>query len=150
MVGDDAQSIYGFRQADIRNILEFEQHFPTAKVILLEQNYRSTQTILDVAHAIIENNVNQKKKKLWTANQGGERIFYYQAYDADGEGTFCRVEDRGASAAEQMANGSPCFTGQTSQSRLFEEAFGVCRIEYNIVGGFRSTNGPRSRTSLLI
>src|SRR6476620_9685283 len=68
VVGDDAQSIYGFRQADIRNILEFENHFPNAKVILLEQNYRSTQTILDAAHAIIENNVNQKKKKLWTAN----------------------------------------------------------------------------------
>src|SRR5688572_32758375 len=73
VVGDDAQSIYGFRQADIRNILEFEQHFPTAKVILLEQNYRSTQMILDVAHAIIEHNVNQKKKKLWTSNAGGER-----------------------------------------------------------------------------
>ena len=62
--------------------------FPDAKVILLEQNYRSTQTILDAAHAIIENNVNQKKKKLWTANPGGERIFYYQAYDADGEARF--------------------------------------------------------------
>src|SRR3954453_5930054 len=80
VVGDDAQSIYGFRQADIRNILEFEQYFPTAKVILLEQNYRSTQTILDVAHAIIENNINQKKKKLWTANPSGERVFYFQAY----------------------------------------------------------------------
>ena len=78
VVGDDAQSIYGFRQADIRNILEFEQHFLDAKVILLEQNYRSTQTILDAAHAIIENNVRQKKKKLWTSNPGGERIFYFQ------------------------------------------------------------------------
>ena len=57
-------------------------------MILLEQNYRSTQTILDVAHAIIENNVNQKKKKLWTANDGGERLFYYQATDADGEARF--------------------------------------------------------------
>src|SRR5690606_1569447 len=88
VVGDDAQSIYGFRMADIRNILEFETHFPAAKVILLEQNYRSTQTILDVADAIIAHNVNQKKKKLWTSNQGGERIFYYQAPDADGEGRF--------------------------------------------------------------
>src|SRR5690606_38182262 len=78
VVGDDAQSIYGFRMADIRNILEFEDQYPTAKVILLEQNYRSTQTILDVADAIIAHNVNQKKKKLWTSNQGGERIFYYQ------------------------------------------------------------------------
>ncbi|HKX84761.1 MAG TPA: UvrD-helicase domain-containing protein, partial [Pyrinomonadaceae bacterium] len=70
VVGDDAQSIYGFRQADIRNILDFETHFPTAKVILLEQNYRSTQTILDVADSIIKNNVRQKKKKLWTENSG--------------------------------------------------------------------------------
>ena len=88
MVGDDAQSIYGFRMADIRNILEFEQHFPKAKVILLEQNYRSTQTILDAADAIIKNNQNRKEKKLWTANEGGEKIFYYQALDADSEGRF--------------------------------------------------------------
>src|SRR5690606_40530533 len=88
VVGDDAQSIYGFRQADIRNILEFEHSFSSAKTILLEQNYRSTQTILDTADAIIKNNVNQKKKKLWTANPGGERIFYYQAYDGEGEARF--------------------------------------------------------------
>ena len=72
VVGDDAQSIYGFRQADIRNILEFEEHFPNAKTILLEQNYRSTQTILDVADAIIKNNENRKEKKLWT-NEGRRR-----------------------------------------------------------------------------
>jgi DNA helicase II / ATP-dependent DNA helicase PcrA len=135
VVGDDAQSIYGFRQADIRNILEFEQHFPTAKVILLEQNYRSTQTILDVAHAIIENNLNQKKKKLWTVNEGGERINYFQAYDADGEARFvaAKIEEyRRRDPAARIA----ILYRTNAQSRLFEEALRRLRIEYNIVGGF--------------
>jgi DNA helicase-2/ATP-dependent DNA helicase PcrA len=135
VVGDDAQSIYGFRQADIRNILEFEQHYANAKVILLEQNYRSTQTILDTAHAIIENNVNQKKKKLWTANPGGERIFYYQAYDADGEARFVasRIEEyQRRNNTERIA----VLYRTNSQSRLFEESLRRLRIEYNIVGGF--------------
>ncbi|HKP69433.1 MAG TPA: UvrD-helicase domain-containing protein, partial [Pyrinomonadaceae bacterium] len=135
VVGDDAQSIYGFRQADIKNILEFEQHFPNAKVILLEQNYRSTQTILDVAHAIIENNVNQKKKKLWTANEGGERIYYYQSMDADGEGRFV------ASKIEEHQRRNPgeraaVLYRTNAQSRVFEEALRRLRIDYNIVGGF--------------
>ena len=135
VVGDDAQSIYGFRQADIRNILGFEEHFPTAKSILLEQNYRSTQTILDVAHAIIDNNVNQKKKKLWTANPGGERIFYYQAFDADGESRFV------ASKIDEIRRRKPetrmaVLYRTNAQSRLFEEALRRMRIEYNIVGGF--------------
>lgn len=135
VVGDDAQSIYGFRQADIRNILEFEQHFPTAKVILLEQNYRSTQTILDAADAIIQHNINQKKKKLWTSNQGGERIFYYQAFDGDGEGRFV------ASKIEEHQRRNPedriaILYRTNAQSRVFEEALRRMRIEYNIVGGF--------------
>ncbi|HEY2866215.1 MAG TPA: UvrD-helicase domain-containing protein [Pyrinomonadaceae bacterium] len=135
VVGDDAQSIYGFRQADIRNILEFENHFLNAKVILLEQNYRSTQTILDAAHAIIENNVDQKKKKLWTANAGGERVFYYQAYDADGEARFI------ASKIEEFQRRDPntrvaILYRTNAQSRVFEEALRRLRIDYNIVGGF--------------
>jgi DNA helicase-2/ATP-dependent DNA helicase PcrA len=135
VVGDDAQSIYGFRQADIRNILEFEQHFPSAKVILLEQNYRSTQTILDVAHAIIENNIHQKKKKLWTANPGGDRIFYYQAYDADGEARFVasRIEEH---QRRTLKDRIAVLYRTNAQSRLFEEALRRLRIEYNIVGGF--------------
>ncbi len=135
VVGDDAQSIYGFRQADIRNILGFEEHFPNAKAILLEQNYRSTQTILDVAHAIIENNIHQKKKKLWTANPGGERIFYFQAYDADGEARFVASkleEHRRRGLNERVA----ILYRTNAQSRLFEEALRRMRIEYNIVGGF--------------
>ncbi|MEO8572464.1 MAG: UvrD-helicase domain-containing protein [Pyrinomonadaceae bacterium] len=135
VVGDDAQSIYGFRQADIKNILNFEQHFPNAKSILLEQNYRSTQTILDVAHAIIENNINQKKKKLWTANEGGERIYYYQAGDGDGEGRFV------ASKIEEHKRKNPdvrvaVLYRTNAQSRVFEESLRRLRIDYNIVGGF--------------
>lgn len=135
VVGDDAQSIYGFRQADIRNILGFEKHFPTAKVILLEQNYRSTQTILDVAHAIIDNNINQKKKKLWTANPGGERIFYYQAYDGDGEARFVasKIEEH---QRRSLGDRIAILYRTNAQSRLFEESLRRLRIEYNIVGGF--------------
>lgn len=135
VVGDDAQSIYGFRQADIRNILEFEDHFPKAKVILLEQNYRSTQTILDAADAIIKNNVNQKKKKLWTANAGGERILYFQSSDADAEGRFvaARIEEHiGKNPEDRIA----VLYRTNAQSRVFEEALRKARIEYNIVGGF--------------
>lgn len=135
VVGDDAQSIYGFRQADIRNILEFEQHFPDAKVILLEQNYRSTQTILDVAHAIIGNNVNQKKKKLWTANLGGERIYYFQAFDADGEARFVAAKIEEHRRREPGARIAILYR-TNAQSRLFEESLRRMRIEYNIVGGF--------------
>jgi DNA helicase-2/ATP-dependent DNA helicase PcrA len=135
VVGDDAQSIYGFRQADIRNILEFEQQFPNAKVILLEQNYRSTQTILDAAHAIIDNNVNQKKKKLWTKNDGGDRILYFQSPDSDSEGRFVasRIEDhRRRDASKRIA----VLYRTNAQSRVFEEALRRLRIDYNIVGGF--------------
>lgn len=135
VVGDDAQSIYGFRQADIRNILEFEQHFPTAKVILLEQNYRSTQTILDTADAIIANNINQKKKKLWTSNAGGDRVLYYQAQDADGEGRFvaAKIEEHLRRDGSQRI---AVLYRTNAQSRVFEEQLRRMRIDYNIVGGF--------------
>ncbi len=135
VVGDDAQSIYGFRQADIRNILEFEQHFPTAKTILLEQNYRSTQTILDTADAIIANNINQKKKKLWTSNSGGDRVLYYQAQDADGEGRFvaAKIEEHLRRDGSQRI---AVLYRTNAQSRVFEEQLRRMRIDYNIVGGF--------------
>lgn len=135
VVGDDAQSIYKFRQADIRNILDFEKHYPKAKTILLEQNYRSTQTILDVAQAVIDNNVEQKKKKLWTANTGGDKIFYFQAFDGDGEARFVASqieEHRRRNYKDKIA----ILYRTNAQSRLFEEALRRYRIEYNIVGGF--------------
>jgi DNA helicase-2/ATP-dependent DNA helicase PcrA len=135
VVGDDSQSIYGFRQADIRNILEFENHYPNAKVIMLEQNYRSTQTILDVADAIIKNNQFRKDKKLWTANPSGEKIFYHQAFDGDGEARFVAMkidEHRRRNPKDKIA----ILYRTNAQSRLFEEALRRNRIEYNIVGGF--------------
>jgi len=135
VVGDDAQSIYGFRGADIGNILSFEQHYPNAKVIMLEQNYRSTQTILDIADAIISNNQGRKEKKLWTNNSGGEKIFYYQAYDADNEGRFVAAkieEHQRKNPADKLA----ILYRTNAQSRVFEEALRRQRIEYNIVGGF--------------
>jgi DNA helicase-2/ATP-dependent DNA helicase PcrA len=134
-VGDDAQSIYGFRGADIGNILSFEEHYPKAKVIMLEQNYRSTQTILDTADAIIKNNEGRKEKKLWTSNPGGEKIFYHQAFDGDGEARFVAQkidEHRRRNPKDKIA----ILYRTNAQSRLFEEALRRNRIEYNIVGGF--------------
>lgn len=135
VVGDDSQSIYGFRGADIGNILSFEEHFPSAKVIMLEQNYRSTQCILDAADAVISNNKGRKEKKLWTSNPGGERVRYFQAVDSEGEARFVaseieriRMHDPGAKVAVLYRT--------NAQSRLFEEALRRFRIDYNIVGGF--------------
>jgi ATP-dependent DNA helicase UvrD/PcrA len=128
-------SIYGFRGADIGNILSFEEHYPNAKVIMLEQNYRSTQTILDVADAIIKNNQGRKDKKLWTSNAGGEKIFYHQAFDSDGEARFVAAqidEHRRRNPKEKFA----ILYRTNAQSRVFEEALRRSRIEYNIVGGF--------------
>ncbi len=135
VVGDDAQSIYSFRGADIANILSFEQSYPNAKVIMLEQNYRSTQTILDVADAIIKNNEGRKEKKLWTSNEGGEKIFYYQAFDGDGEARFVASqieEHRRKSTKNKIA----ILYRTNAQSRVFEESLRRYRIDYNIVGGF--------------
>ena len=135
VVGDDSQSIYAFRGADIANILSFEKHYPNAKVIMLEQNYRSTQTILDVADAIISNNEGRKEKKLWTDKVDGEKIYYFQAMDADNEARFVAskiIDYRRNSPKDKMA----ILYRTNAQSRVFEEALRRQRIEYNIVGGF--------------
>lgn len=128
-------SIYGFRMADIRNILDFEEHFPDAKVVLLEQNYRSTQTILDVADAVIANNQGRKEKKLWTENSGGGKIKYYQAFDADQEAKY--VASMIYDHLRMKPNEKLAILYRTNaQSRVFEESLRKMRIAYNIVGGF--------------
>lgn len=135
VVGDPDQSIYKFREADIRNILEFEEHYPKAKTIALEQNYRSTQTILDIADAVIQNNTQRKKKKLWTENKGGEKIFYFQAVDADSESRFvsAKIYDH---LRQNPKDKIAILYRTNAQSRVFEESLRRQRIDYNIVGGF--------------
>ncbi len=139
-VGDEDQSIYSWRGADIRNILEFEKDFPDAKIIRLEQNYRSTQNILSAASAVVANNVKRKGKNLWTSRQGGNKIGYYEAPDGENEALFAadlfskylqeaaqEGNDRGRAAVLYRTN---------AQSRLFEEAMRRYQLPYHVVGGF--------------
>jgi DNA helicase-2/ATP-dependent DNA helicase PcrA len=135
VVGDEDQSVYKWRGADIGNILNFEQHYPNAKVIRLEQNYRSTQTILDVAGAVVKNNTERKGKTLWTSNPSGERIRYYQAFDSDAEARFvaAKIEEHARADSDMRA---AVLYRTNAQSRVFEEAMRRAGIHYNIVGGF--------------
>jgi DNA helicase-2/ATP-dependent DNA helicase PcrA len=135
VVGDEDQSVYKWRGADITNILNFEQHYPNAKVIRLEQNYRSTQTILDVAGAVVKHNTERKGKTLWTANPSGERIRYYQAFDSDAEARFvaAKIEEHRRADADIRA---AVLYRTNAQSRVFEEALRRTGLAYNIVGGF--------------
>ena len=135
VVGDPDQSIYRWRGADITNILKFEEHFPSAKVIRLEENYRSTQNILDLAGGVIKHNVERKEKSLWTQNPAGEKIRYYQAIDAEAEARFVagKVEEHLRSDREIRA---AVLYRTNSQSRVFEEAMRRASLAYNIVGGF--------------
>ena len=138
-VGDEDQSIYSWRGADIRNILEFEQDFPEAKIIRLEQNYRSTENILQAASAVVANNVKRKGKRLWTARQGGGKIGYYEAPDGENEALFAadyisRYMQKGG---EEGGSARAAVLYRTnSQSRLFEEALRRYGLSYHVVGGF--------------
>lgn len=134
VVGDEDQSIYKWRGADISNILNFEKHFPKTKTIRLEQNYRSTQTILDVAGAVVKNNLERKGKSLWTSNPRGGRVGYYQAFDAEAEARWVAhkiVEHR----REEDIRAAVLYR-TNSQSRVFEEAMRRTGLQYNIIGGF--------------
>ncbi len=138
-VGDEDQSIYSWRGADIRNILEFEQDFPEAKIIRLEQNYRSTQNILQAASAVVANNVRRKGKNLWTSRQGGTKIGYYEAPDGENEALFAAdwIARYVREATERGETPRAAVLYRTnSQSRLFEEAMRRYGLKYHVVGGF--------------
>jgi len=138
-VGDEDQSIYSWRGADIRNILEFEQDFPEAKIIRLEQNYRSTQNILQAASAVVANNIRRKGKNLWTARQGGTKIGYYEAPDGENEALFAadHIAKYLREATEKGDTPRAAVLYRTnSQSRLFEEAMRRYGLKYHVVGGF--------------
>jgi DNA helicase-2/ATP-dependent DNA helicase PcrA len=139
VVGDEDQSIYSWRGADIRNILEFERDFPGAKTIRLEQNYRSTQIILEAASAVVARNTQRKGKALWTSREGGALIGYYEAPDGENEALF--VADtiqkylRKAGEQEELPRVAVLYR-TNSQSRLVEEALRRYGITYTMVGGF--------------
>jgi DNA helicase-2/ATP-dependent DNA helicase PcrA len=142
-VGDEDQSIYSWRGADIRNILEFEKDFPEAKIIRLEQNYRSTQNILQAASSVVANNIRRKGKNLWTSRQGGTKIGYYEAPDGENEALFAADHIakylREAGRAEDSGGQTPraaVLYRTNSQSRLFEEAMRRYGLKYHVVGGF--------------
>ena len=140
-VGDEDQSIYSWRGADIRNILEFEKDFPNARIVRLEQNYRSTQVILEAAGAVVANNLRRKGKKLWTDRQGGSLIGYYEAPDGENEALFIadRIQNflRQASSSDAQEPARAAVLYRTnSQSRLVEEALRRYNISYTMVGGF--------------
>src|SRR5438477_5786584 len=138
-VGDEDQSIYSWRGADIRNILEFEKDFPEAKIIRLEQNYRSTQSILEAASAVVANNVKRKGKNLWTSRQGGAKVGYYEAPDGENEALFVadRISRYLKEAVEHGETPRAAVLYRTnSQSRLFEEAMRRYQLKYHVVGGF--------------
>ncbi|MDQ6653739.1 MAG: UvrD-helicase domain-containing protein, partial [Acidobacteriota bacterium] len=135
VVGDEDQSIYKWRGADITNILNFEKHFPNTKTIRLEQNYRSTQTILDVAGAVVKHNIERKGKILWTSNSRGELVRYYQAFDAESEARFVAAKILEHRRKENDLRAAVLYR-TNSQSRNFEEAMRRAGLPYNIVGGF--------------
>jgi len=138
-VGDEDQSIYSWRGADIRNILEFEKDFPEAKIIRLEQNYRSTQNILQAASSVVANNIRRKGKNLWTSRQGGTKIGYYEAPDGENEALFAadHIAKYLREAAQRGETPRAAVLYRTnSQSRLFEEAMRRYGLKYKVVGGF--------------
>ena len=137
VVGDEAQSIYRFRGADIRNITEFEQDFPDARVILLEQNYRSTETILEAANGVIRNNPTRNLKRLWTDLGRGDVILTYEGQDEHDEAGFV-AEQVGELAHDGIkASEVAVFYRTNAQSRVIEEVLVKFGVPYQVIGGLR-------------
>ncbi len=135
VVGDEDQSIYSWRGADLRNIVEFEKDYPSARIIRLEENYRSTQIILDAATAVVSNNVYRKGKQLWTERKGGEKVLFYEAPDGENEALF--TADWIAKRQRERPEDRIAVLYRTnSQSRLYEEALRRYGLKYTLVGGF--------------
>ncbi|MFB4006319.1 DNA helicase PcrA [Streptococcus pneumoniae] len=136
VVGDADQSIYGWRGADMQNILDFEKDYPQAKVVLLEENYRSTKTILQAANEVIQNNKNRRPKNLWTQNADGEQIVYYRANDELDEAVFvARTIDELSRSQNFLHKDFAVLYRTNAQSRTIEEALLKSNIPYTMVGG---------------
>ena len=136
VVGDDAQSIYSWRGANFKNILNFEKDYKDAKVILLEQNYRSTKTILNAANSVIKNNVQKKDKNLWTENEDGEKIKYVRALDEKDEASFVTKEVKNLRSEGVSLDDIAVLYRTNAQSRTIEEGFLNSNIPYKIVGAY--------------
>lgn len=146
VVGDADQSIYGWRGADMQNILDFEKDYPQAKVVLLEENYRSTKTILKAANGVIKNNRNRIDKKLWTQNNDGEQIVYYRANDERDEAVF--IASTVSNMCMELGKSFKDFAvlyRTNAQSRTIEEAFLKSNIPYTMVGGTKFYSGKEIR-----
>ena len=137
VVGDADQSIYGWRGADMSNILEFEKDYQNAKVVLLEQNYRSTKTILQAANHVIENNVNRKVKKLWTENEEGQPITYYRAQSEQDEGCYVLSQIQSLLRDGYHYDDFAILYRTNAQSRVMEENLLKSNIPFRLVGGQR-------------
>lgn len=138
VVGDADQSIYGWRGADIRNIMDFEKDYPEATVIKLEQNYRSTKTILNAANMVIEHNLDRKPKKLWTDNPQGDKIIHYTANDERDESKFITEEAVKQKTLFNVSYGDMAVLYRTNaQSRALEEGFMRAGVPYTMVGGLK-------------
>ena len=138
VVGDDDQSIYRWRGADVRNILDFKKDYPEATVVHLEQNYRSTQSVLDAAYHVIRHNPNRAPKRLWTDRVGGEKVTAVQAYNEVEEAEFVADEIERLRRREGRRYGDFAVLYRiNAQSRAFEDVFGRRRVPYRLVGGVR-------------
>ena len=137
VVGDSDQSVYAFRGADMRNILDFEKDYDDARVVLLEQNYRSTQNILDAANAVIANNAARKPKRLWTDEGAGDPVFAFEAEDEHEEAAFVAEQIRDLERDGVALSDVALFYRTNAQSRVIEEVFVRYGLAYQVVGGLK-------------